>query len=158
MSNPSSPDESEGAAHGAAEAVGADEPKPPRAGQFKKGQSGNPRGRPRGSLNKRARLDKVATAAFSKPVRVCEDGVVRTVTALDAFLGATCARALKGDLAAAAAILKVATQLGLFDPPPTPPYGDTRAGILYMHTLWEETEYQAYRATGADAPKDAGDA
>jgi hypothetical protein len=44
--------------------------KPPRHTRFKKGQSGNPRGRPKGSKN----LTTLLTEALNEPVIVAENG------------------------------------------------------------------------------------
>ena len=45
--------------------------KPPLHTRFRKGQSGNPRGRPRGSKN----LSTLLTDALNEPVVVTEDGL-----------------------------------------------------------------------------------
>ena len=50
--------------------------KPPRNAGFKKGQSGNPRGRPRGSKN----LSTLLTDALNEPVVVTEDGRKRKIS------------------------------------------------------------------------------
>jgi hypothetical protein len=44
--------------------------KPPRETQFKKGQSGNPRGRPHGH----AKLEAALLAAFNEKVTITQDG------------------------------------------------------------------------------------
>ena len=50
--------------------------KPPLHTRFKKGQSGNPRGRPRGSKN----FSTLLTEALNEPVVVTEDGRRRTIS------------------------------------------------------------------------------
>ena len=50
--------------------------KPPLHTRFRKGQSGNPRGRPRGSKN----LSTLLTDALNEPVDVTEDGKRRTIS------------------------------------------------------------------------------
>jgi hypothetical protein len=50
--------------------------KPPKAGQFKKGKSGNPRGRPRGSCNLATDLN----AELSEQITVREDGRSKRVS------------------------------------------------------------------------------
>ena len=50
--------------------------KPPLHSRFKKGQSGNPRGRPRGSKN----FSTLLTDALNEPVVVTEDGKRRKIS------------------------------------------------------------------------------
>lgn len=71
--------------------------RPPKAGRFQKGRSGNPRGRPKGSRKVRP-YDEV----FGRTVTIRENGAPRTVTAAEAFLLTLMKRALeKGGPAAA---------------------------------------------------------
>jgi hypothetical protein len=70
--------------------------RPPRATRFKKGISGNPKGRPKGSLN-------VATAflkALRERVVINEHGQRKTVTKLEAALKQLVNKAAGGDLRA----------------------------------------------------------
>ena len=55
--------------------------KPPRNTQFKKGQSGNPRGRPSGSKN----LATLISVALNEPVIVVENGGRRKITKREAI-------------------------------------------------------------------------
>ena len=74
--------------------------RPPVASRFAKGQSGNPRGRPRGS-----RRTAPYEAVLGQKVTVREDGVARRMTAAEAFLLHVTRRGLEGDSAAARAAL-----------------------------------------------------
>ena len=85
--------------------------RPPRHSQFKKGRSGNPRGRPKRSRNLRSEIEKVLTDRI--PVRV--GGKTRRVPALIAVQYVTLNRALKGIHGAAAALLKTAKDYGLLE-------------------------------------------
>ena len=70
--------------------------RPPAATRFRKGQSGNPRGRPRGR-----RSEPPYEAVLGQMVTIREDGVERRVTAAEAFLLHVTKRGLEGDGAAA---------------------------------------------------------
>ena len=70
--------------------------KPPAATRFRKGVSGNPRGRPRGS-HRNAPYE----AVLGRPVTIVENGEQRRVTAAEAFLLHLAKRGLEGDGAAA---------------------------------------------------------
>ena len=68
----------------------------PKAAQFQKGQSGNPRGRP-----KNRRRDIPYDAALGQMVTIRENGKERRVTAAEAFLLHLTQKVLAGDSAAA---------------------------------------------------------
>jgi hypothetical protein len=78
--------------------------KPPEATRFKKGVSGNPKGRPKGSLN-------VATAfmkALREKVVINEHGQRKTVTKLEAALKQLVNKGASGDLRALAQLIDLA--------------------------------------------------
>ena len=70
--------------------------KPPKASQFKPGQSGNPKGRPKGVRNFRTDLDETLRAL----VEVKTNRGVRRITTQEAFLQALAEKARDGDLRA----------------------------------------------------------
>lgn len=74
--------------------------RPPTATQFKKGQSGNPRGRPRAR-----RRDIPYDFLLGQMVTIREDGRERRVTAAEAFLLQLTKKGLQGDSASARASL-----------------------------------------------------
>jgi uncharacterized membrane protein len=78
--------------------------KPPQSTRFKKGVSGNPKGRPKGSLN-------VATAfmkALREKVVINEHGQRKTVTKLEAALKQLVNKGASGDLRALAQLIALA--------------------------------------------------
>jgi hypothetical protein len=74
---------------------------PPKASKFRKGQSGNPRGRPRNSHR-----EIPYEAVLGQMVTIREDGRERRVTAAEAFLLQLTQKGLAGDSAAARASLE----------------------------------------------------
>jgi hypothetical protein len=76
--------------------------KPPKATQFKKGASPNPRGRPKGSKN----LATVVRDEGNQPVEVVENGRRRKLTKLEIFVRQIFNKASGGDLKACALIVE----------------------------------------------------
>ena len=75
--------------------------RPPTATRWKKGQSGNPKGRKKGQLNLKTEL----LAEMEEIIQIGEGGKVRKVSKLRALLKALTARGLKSDTRAANAVL-----------------------------------------------------
>ena len=75
--------------------------KPPKARQFKRGKSGNPKGRPKGSLN----LATDLTAELGEHITVREDGRSRKVSKQRALIKSLMAKALQGDVRAMTSLL-----------------------------------------------------
>lgn len=71
--------------------------KPPRTTQFKKGASGNPKGRPKGGKN----FDSRVAAAFERKIDIQEKGRVRRISLADGILMKLAAKAIAGDMSAA---------------------------------------------------------
>ena len=67
--------------------------RPPRRHQFKKGQSGNPRGRSKGSQN----LSTLLTALLNRRVRITQDGKKKTILLSEALARQLVNGALAGD-------------------------------------------------------------
>jgi Family of unknown function (DUF5681) len=67
--------------------------RPPRATQFKKGESGNPRGRPKGSRN----IGKVLLDVTGQKIAVTENGRTRRMPALEVMLRRLASDAIKND-------------------------------------------------------------
>src|SRR6266481_5901173 len=77
--------------------------KPPQYTRFRKGQSGNPKGRPKG-LQSFARL---ARQAFNEKIAIKENGERRTITKLQAALKQLANKAASGDAAAIREVLRL---------------------------------------------------
>lgn len=74
--------------------------KPPRAGQFKKGQSGNPKGRPKGSGKWSQSVDETIFKEIHRLVPVKVDGELTRISVLQATIRALSVKAIKGEDAA----------------------------------------------------------
>lgn len=84
--------------------------RPPRETQFKPGQSGNPKGRPRGSKSLKAHLFD----ALEQKVLILENGRQRYITAREFLARAIVSRAVKGDNKASALIIDIEPTLEKF--------------------------------------------
>ncbi len=78
--------------------------RPPKTTRFKKGVSGNPKGRPKGSLN----IATLFTKALREKVVINEHGQRKTVTKLEAALKQLVNKAASGDLRALAQLVALA--------------------------------------------------
>lgn len=84
--------------------------KPPKAYRFRKGQSGNPRGRTPGQENLIAVFKRLVT----KRVKVSENGVVRTMSTAEAVIAQNVKAALNQDQNAMGNILRLSEHAGEF--------------------------------------------
>jgi hypothetical protein len=110
--NPAPPPETSAA--NAADAAGKYEigyKRPPKHTRFKKGRSGNPRGRPKKLLNVKGGLKW----QFLEKVTVQEGSRRRRVAKIDLLVGRLIANGIKGDTRSALAAYKLAVSLGVLD-------------------------------------------
>jgi hypothetical protein len=77
--------------------------RPPKHSRFKPGQSGNPKGRRKGTNNFRTDVRK----ALRRPVTITRNGRPYKISTQNALLLALCAAALKGDRYARESVLKL---------------------------------------------------
>lgn len=85
--------------------------RPPVQTRFKPGQSGNPKGRPKGTPNHRSTVDKV----MNEKVSVREGDKIRLVTKFEAMLQAQTNKGMKGDARGAEMVINVMAKTGLLD-------------------------------------------
>jgi hypothetical protein len=86
--------------------------RPPTKSQFKKGRSGNPKGRPKS----RGDLGPLLAEAFDEPVRIRIGKKVKKVTKEEAMLTSIVNSALKGDLKAVRALARIGERAGALKP------------------------------------------
>ena len=82
---------------------------PPVRGRFKPGQSGNPKGRPKGQRNVRTVLND----ALNQRIKIREGDRSRSVTKLDAVIMTMVNAALKGDAKALASLITMMRSVGM---------------------------------------------
>ena len=87
---------------------------PPEATRFKKGQSGNPRGRTKGKPD----LKSILEAMTQQQLTVSRNGRQQKITSLEAMLQTNFNKALKADPRAFAAFLALLAQYGVAMPKP----------------------------------------
>lgn len=85
--------------------------RPPKAGQFTKGKSGNSKGRPKGSRNFISLLEK----ELSQSVVVNENGKRKTITRLQAMVKKMVSGALQGDQKALITLVEIMRRTGQFE-------------------------------------------
>jgi hypothetical protein len=83
--------------------------RPPKHTQFRKGQSGNPKGRPQGRANAKTIVSRV----INEKVTVRDGDQARAMTKLEGMLQAHLVKAIKGDARSASLVIGLVTKLGL---------------------------------------------
>ena len=85
--------------------------RPPKSGQFKKGRSGNPKGRPKGSNNFLTILEQ----ELGQSIVVNENGRKKTITRLQAMVKRMVAGALQGEHRSLLTLIEVLRRTGRFE-------------------------------------------
>ena len=109
--------------------------KPPKHGQFKRGQSGNPKGRP-----KEAKPGPTDVAAIlGEPLMVTTAGTTRRMSAFEVGVRQLVKRALnKNDLKAVLAFVGLCESYGIVAPLPPPEAGSP---VLVVPKTWDWNEW-----------------
>jgi len=126
--------------------------RPPEHSRFKSGQSGNPRGRPKGQRNLRTVLEDT----LKQRVKVREGDRVRTLSKADGFVLNVVNKSVQGDPRAQHNLLNLLRSFGLTSEPPesshheavTPHDAEIVADFLRRHV------HSAGDATASDNPTD----
>lgn len=85
--------------------------RPPASGQFRKGQSGNPKGRPKGSNN----LLTIIERELAQSIVVSENGRKKTITRMEAIGKRLISDALQGDRKAQLTLFEILKRNGTLD-------------------------------------------
>lgn len=85
--------------------------RPPVNNQFKKGKSGNPRGRPKGSKNFLTLLEQ----ELDQTIIVNENGKKKSITRMQAMVKRMVADALQGNLKSLLALVEIMRRTGKFE-------------------------------------------
>lgn len=85
--------------------------RPPASGQFKKGQSGNKKGRPKGSKNFLTLLEH----ELNQTITVNENGKKKTISRMQAMVKRMVADALQGNLKSLMALVEILRRTGNFE-------------------------------------------
>ena len=111
--------------------------RPPVHRQFKPGQSGNQKGRPKGRRN----VKTIVSDVFRRKVTIRENGKVRRVTEFEAMYLASRAKALKADARSFSQVMSAITRFDVLDDDPTPtaadPIADEDRAIIERFLLRE---------------------
>lgn len=112
---------------------------PPEEGKFKKGQSGNPAGRPKGQRKKAEKFEKLFNWVLNQPMEINENGKEATFTKREVLAMSIVHSALKGDARARQTVLKYAEH---YQDPDTFEVDDRDAEMLdrYIRRINEQKE------------------
>lgn len=110
--------------------------RPPRHSQFRKGQSGNPKGRPRRSKN----FDAILTEVLYQPVAITIKGKRKHVSLLEAIVRQAASRAAALDWRFLNLLLRYLSQAEAISPATEDGRGGRLSSIETINALLEEAE------------------
>lgn len=100
--------------------------KPPVHSQFKKGQSGNVRGRPKGKQN----LVTVINRALNEKIQIVEKGRRKSITKLEAAVKQLCNKAAQGDARSIQQVMSLGDLIGMETPIKTSELDADEAAVM----------------------------
>src|SRR5262245_35547279 len=110
---------------------------PPVHSRFKPGQSGNPKGRAKGSQN----LKTLFTKVLNEQISLREGSEVKKISKAEALVRGMVVGALKGDVRNTAMLLRVAEQTGQFEDKDADITEIRRVIVSWQGNEQTETEY-----------------
>lgn len=116
---------------------------PPISTQFKKGQSGNLKGRPKAST-KPKKTASVLKEILNKKITVKEGGKTRRIPKIEALLETLLNDALRGDKTARRLFVTMAREIGELEVPPE--NKERQGGVLVIPGMMSETEWEKMAA------------
>jgi hypothetical protein len=138
-----------GSAHRAGQDSKVGYGRPPRHTRFKKGQSGNPRGRPQG----RANAKTIVSRAINEKVTIREGDKARDMTKLEGMLQAHLVKAIKGDARSANLVIALVARLGLLtdaEPETSTAFSDEDHAILEEYVRRHTRRSEAKRESSVE--------
>jgi hypothetical protein len=126
--------------------------KPPKHGQFQKGQSGNPKGRPKGATSLKTDL----AAELHQTIDVKEGGAAKAVSKQRAVVKRLLQQALQGDTKAMKLLIALLDKHDLSTPEGPPPTSDAAGDFAWTE---EDAKLDRYleEADGKTAEADDGE-
>jgi len=123
--------------------------KPPVSGQFKRGYSGNPRGRPKGTKNLKIDLAE----ELAERVQISENGRQVKVSKQRLVIKALTARAIKGDARSASILIGLIGQVLGLDPHDDTDVEVNRDDALILEEFIKHASDAQHRSTEPDRDK-----
>ena len=110
--------------------------KPPKESQFKKGVTGNSKGRPKKATD----ITSIISSTLDETITVSEGNSTRELTVEEATNLALINKAMKGDLSAADEVMKKAKSYSLIEEPPIKKPKGEKGGFILLPDLGMEIE------------------
>jgi hypothetical protein len=108
--------------------------RPPRHSQFRKGQSGNPRGRPKGSQG----TARLARRILNEKIPIRENGKRRIITKWEAALKQLANKAAAGDLRAIRELRQLEAEIGRQEAPVAQNGPEREKAVRYVFSWLRE--------------------